>query len=557
MKTKNLFIDSSDEEKENQVVKKFIKTNYSSYLLNDLLNIQNILNADDFKIKLGLILHNLADRLFKNSLINDTYQNIKIKELSLSESNYNNLLNSIKTIFKTKWDQLFIDNSKENPITDKDYIQLFNFLFDKNIKLPQIFTLKDSITITEVKETLLDEIHLSSDIDLQPLFQDPLNIKLNLNNPVEILAYSKITNRNNKNKIKYLTVQKTDKYSSTTIYKLPNIKLPAFTDSHVIHYKTGNVQTEKFGFGNYKDIFQEILQNDSYRKDIVERIFEVVQNKSIKSTLKLPKELNNFAEQLTHLLFIIEMQRNNATLFTAPMFLELIAKDNKYLKDEKFFPMSAKTAVSQARGISKDYLNKLPNTHFMDYDTNNIKNSHRLLSKEGSIFFIWLDKIINNNKLTILTHTFDCYALVKFITNKETDKLSLKNIQNFLEDIYKIENYPKDILKTLEENLHNIIPYFGSRSEQYLKLAKENLLEKTIFSGKVKNLINTTFSEFQKVIPKLESFLAKVQENFEEDIKKIIPEILQILSSKLKEWYNIETPEYIKLPTKNSMKRKY
>ncbi|HJD61425.1 MAG TPA: hypothetical protein LFV90_04660 [Rickettsia endosymbiont of Columbicola hoogstraali] len=92
--------------------------------------------------------------------------------------------------------------------------------------------------------------------------------------------------------------------------------------STILHYKTGNVQTEKFGFGNYKDIFQEILHNEEHKEN---------------SHLVLPKKLNNFAEQLTYLLFIIEMQRNNTTLFTAPMFLELTIQNSKYLKKEGFF----------------------------------------------------------------------------------------------------------------------------------------------------------------------------------------------------------------------------
>ncbi|ABE04926.1 hypothetical protein [Rickettsia bellii] len=333
---KKYYIDSSDEEKENQIINKIISINYNNYLFNNIINIKNIHNADEFKAKLGLILHNLADRFFRSSIINNAYQKIKERKLSLKDTNRNKLLDNIKLSFNIKLDQLFINN-KENPITDEDYIQLFNFLFDKHVNLPNVFITKNEITNNKIKSSLIEEIQKNREINLKLLFQNNLNIEIKSNNSAKILACSKVTNRNNKNKIKYLTIKEAKNHSSSTSYELSNSELPAFTDSHVIHYETGNVQTEIFGFGTYKDIFQRMLRNEAHRENIVERIFELVQNKKIANTEKLSQELNNFAEQLTHLLFIVEMQRNNATLFTAPMFLELIIKDTKYLKEEIFF----------------------------------------------------------------------------------------------------------------------------------------------------------------------------------------------------------------------------
>ncbi|WP_342169884.1 hypothetical protein [Rickettsia endosymbiont of Seladonia tumulorum] len=208
------------------------------------------------------------------------------------------------------------------------------------------------------------------------------------------------------------------------------------------------------------------------------------------------------------------MQRNNATLFTAPIFLELVAQDSKYLKTD-FFPMATHTAVSQARGIAYSYPLELPNSYFMDYDTYNV------------------------------TQIFNLIYTKKVLQEKEIDSIKLQEIQAFLGSIGKLKNYPANLIKVLEENLHNLIPHFGSRPEQYLLLFKEALLKKTIFSKKVKDLIENTFFEFQKILPKLDSFLVKVQADLKKDIKKIIPEILQILCAKIKEWYNIDAPEYI------------
>ncbi|KJW05076.1 hypothetical protein [Rickettsia argasii] len=75
------------------------------------------------------------------------------------------------------------------------------------------------------------------------------------------------------------------------------------------------------------------------------------------------KIINYFAEKLTHWLFMLATHRNNATLFTAPMFLALIDKNSIFIISYKeFFPMSAEHAVAQTRGILKNYKYVLPNS---------------------------------------------------------------------------------------------------------------------------------------------------------------------------------------------------
>ncbi len=78
---------------------------------------------------------------------------------------------------------------------------------------------------------------------------------------------------------------------------------------------------------------------------------------------ELPRKLNYFAEKLTHLLFMLATHRNSATLFTAPMFLELIDKNSIFLSYKEFFPISAEHAVAQTRAILKNYKYVLPNSN--------------------------------------------------------------------------------------------------------------------------------------------------------------------------------------------------
>lgn len=59
------FDSSSDEElKENYTL-----TKHLNFLLKNIFAINYIYNSEDFKLKLGLILHNLANRFFKYSAI--------------------------------------------------------------------------------------------------------------------------------------------------------------------------------------------------------------------------------------------------------------------------------------------------------------------------------------------------------------------------------------------------------------------------------------------------------------------------------------------------------
>ncbi|MCC8406958.1 MAG: hypothetical protein LN560_05105 [Rickettsia endosymbiont of Sceptobius lativentris] len=157
--------------------------------------------------------------------------------------------------------------------------------------------------------------------------------------------------RNNKNQLKHRILEEINSDLST-ICKISNTKEETFTINHIVHYKTGNVQTDVPGLGKYDEILSKFEQEHEYKHAIIKRIFEVVHAKeSTQNIEELPRKLNYFAEKLTHLLFIVETHRNNATLFTAPMFLELINKDGIFISDKELFPMSTEQAVAQTRGI--------------------------------------------------------------------------------------------------------------------------------------------------------------------------------------------------------------
>ncbi|CAK6577594.1 MAG: hypothetical protein IRF12RH_00020 [Rickettsia helvetica] len=224
--------------------------------------------------------------------------------------------------------------------------------------------------------------------------------------------------RNNKNQLKHRVLEETNSDLSTNM-KIANTKEETFTINHIVHYKTGNVQTDVPGLGKYGEILSKFEQEHEYKCAIIKRIFEVVHAKESTQNIEaLPRKLNYFAEKLTHLLFIVEMHRNNTTLFTAPMFLELIDKSSIFLSDKEFFPMFVPHTIAQIRGILKNYKYVLPNSCPIDYDTTNVQNGNLLLVKEGNILIEWLSEKLNNYKLANIALVFDTLALIQNYKNK-------------------------------------------------------------------------------------------------------------------------------------------
>lgn len=530
------FDSSSDEElKENYTL-----SQYLNFLLKNILNVNYIYNSEDFKLKLGLILHNIADGFSKYSAIRNTYKKIKSEIFTVDNNSNKENLNIIKTTFNKHINKLFIDDNKEN-ISDTDYKKLFYFLFNSNFSIPEIFILKNNVTADQVKKILLEELK-NSNINLNSISNNPLNFTIH--NSEEFLAFTKIIGMNNRNHLKHRILEETTNDLST-ICKILNTREETFTINHIVHYKTGNVQTDILSFGTYDKILYEFNnQTPEYKRAIIKRIFEVVQaRENTQSIEELPRKLNHFAEKLTHLLFIVEIHRNNATLFTAPMFLELINNNSTSLSHKELFPMAIEHAVAQARGIIKNYKYALPDSHPIDYDTTNIQNGNLLLTKEGDLLIKWLSEKLNNSKLANIAQIFDILASVQFYKNM--DNLKINDIKSFSEKINKLDNCPASSLKSLDDILATLLPKIKNMGERNLKLAKTKLLEKKDFPQDLKDLIEITYFEFTESLKNIEEFLAQKQADLKEDIKKILPEILQILCDKIKEWYNIDAPSYI------------
>lgn len=511
MTLKHEILDSSSEEesKENYTLSKHL-----NFLLKNILDINYIYNSEDFKLKLGLILHNLADRFFKYSTIKDTYKKIKSEILTVDNEFSQENLQIIKTAFNKHLNKLFKGANKEN-ISNTDYQNLLHCVFNPNYSIPKIFTLADGITADHAKKVLFQELQ-NSRISLNSISSNPLNFTIH--NSKELLAFTKTTTKTTKITLKSVMLDGMDDNSSTTC-NIPNTMKKTFTANHVMHYKSGNIQTDIPSFGTYDEILSKFNQRPEHKSNIVNRILEVIKNKEVSQTIQeLPRDLNYFAEKLTHLLFVVEVYRNNATLFTAPMFLELIDKNSIFLSDKGFFPMSVEHAVAQTRGIIKNYKYVLPNSCPIDYDTTNVQNGNLLLIKEGNILIEWFSEKLNNYKLANIARIFDILASMQFY--KKMDNVKINDIKSFLEKVHELENCPTDLLNSLNKNLTTLMLKINNIGERNLKLTKTKLFEKKDFSEDLKDLIEITYLEFTESLKNIERFLAQKQAALKKEIKK-------------------------------------
>lgn len=212
------FIDSSDSEEEQEFLSSHDINNLNKYskYITDLLKLNDpleIKESDTFKEKLGLLLHNFADRIFHSNYIRKTYKALKEQYLSINQEEYNKYSNTIKDIFISQID--IDDKTPLNNLDQKEYLKLFCFLFNNRLTPPKAIT--EIVNLDEkLKEKLLSALLLKQDLSFLSTFNLTL-FRTEEENAADILAFSQIANRNNKNNLKYLKQQEVF-HSSVTSY---------------------------------------------------------------------------------------------------------------------------------------------------------------------------------------------------------------------------------------------------------------------------------------------------------------------------------------------------
>ena len=507
----------------------------------------------------------------------------KTKQFGLSQESYDTALNSIKDFLSTEgtWtknnQQILVDMNQLAELTDKDYIQLFNHLFNPVISLPNGLAVKNEYTKT-YKSTLLEHFsksHVNLDFIKTSGNALHLNQTEDSNNAAQVLSFSKITNRNNKNKIKFYNKLKIDKDVSSTYQFYQSIS-DSFTENHQIHYKNKNTQTKIESITTYDEILKTLVKPD-ISESITRYIFNIIKNEE--SDVILSNEYKAYAEQLTHLIFITEMERDKTTLFTAPMFLELIKKGEV---NKKYFPTSMELAVPALRGVIKKFKELLPNTHTLDYDEENVnlKLADNLLIDIGNELIQWMKKVEDNQNLEEIALIFD--FIYTYTTNiKQIEIATIFSISKLIEQYNNLKgglgNLVQIEIRLIEEiNLAGNINA-GILQEVEVKSNRSDLLildkaelkfntSKTLPISKLENallaFINTNQSltsnqkkdieliikNVQKYVEVFFNFTKVMNDEVIDDLNKKMPEILRTnfepiiktLSVKIKEWYSID-----------------
>lgn len=267
----------------------------------------------------------------------------------------------------------------------------------------------------------------------------------------------------------------------------------------------------------------------------------------------------NLSDQLVHLLFITEVQRNAATIFTAPMFLDMVGKlgliDDKKNPNNFNFPMSVEDAVPFSRWINKQYSNLLPNCHYMDFDQTNIKAGGTLLQKEGDIFIKWTNEIFGDRTFIELNLLLDIITETQAMTSKyKKGQLSLIDIYNLLDDIFKIEKFKEKVNPLMKAiNLEKVAE--NNSSLDYIKILVDTrdttVLCKQYQSKLTDKLGLPQNQKYKGSIDKIFNFIKDNLINIEQHLSDLQQLVSIISSSEIKEsiikltklyehWYNIK-----------------
>lgn len=491
------YVDSSDDEEEDIIDK--IKPGYFGYIADSLINLEAILSDTNplvsFDYKIGVALQHLADRFFRHTEVGEQYRLLKIKYININTEIYNQFIKDARLFFTNQSDLLSIDSS----IPNEEIIQLFNHLFTDRVPLtPKVKVISTS---EEYKTELLRRI--SQDLDFVsaikatfPLKSISLIQSSDTTNAAEVLAFCKLINRYTKNELKVIisTSQNATEVDKSIQIQFKAQQIRDLNESWILRPKNKKAQNKIPSLGNYSDIFEYITQDN--KKSIINRMFDLLLNKA---NLNTPDHTAQQTDKLTQLLFVSELARNKAAVFTTLMFLNLLEREDISQKSTKselinLFPMALAGAMQSSRDLINEPL--LENTHSMDF--NHEKQTHiNLLKAQSSIWCAYDKELMQVRNLLILSNeklrnTLDLEPILEYgISYKEFLPSSLSSAIETLAKQYKEvlnQNSLEEKKKLLKELFQEELSKVNSSNERSI-----NQLTLTLFYNKASN----TLAEFK------------------------------------------------------------
>lgn len=432
------YVDSSDSEEENDVRTNYRKRGgYIKSLSQDLDLDAAKKDSNVLKTQLGLVLHNYADRVFNSEEFRGKYEAKKFELFNLGEEVYDKATKEISAFLEahTKSEQNIFKNPEAiTKLSDQHKIQLFNYIFNKDIELPHGVAVDEAkVSNADARDALLNSLQQQSSSNkfdgqfLRRISGITLtNEDIAKDGGASLLTFASLVQRADRNQAKNQMITERDQ-SATHAVSIPSELRTSQTTYRI--RESGKTQGLIFHLDTYEKILNE-LGGQGAQKQIAGCIKTFIRTGE---TQNIPQNDRDAVLDMTNLLFGVEVGRNRATMFTSAMFLDKMRHTGNVTPDD--FPMSMKGAVDAVRDISSKYKDKLPNARTPDYGNADKHLGNTLLNSEGKVFAEWLErngKPELNNAIKLI----DCEEkLDKFMSSK-----SPKNISDFVEVIQNVKD---------------------------------------------------------------------------------------------------------------------
>jgi hypothetical protein len=532
------------------------------YLLNILKIFRHLQKAEaenfekEFKVSTSVAIHDFANRLLRSSKVYDQYKKIKAERFGIEDERYISLISELKNIF-LPITQKYFSNLE---ITDFGIKVLFNLAFDHTCTLPPEYDIEEA-KLKQLKSELLSGLvarGFSSESQILEIltesYSDSLQIENAQNSPdnPHFFISLLLDIRNIKNITKASAISSIYSFASATHLKFPSLGLGMHAKKvHTVTVSTqsSNSMSKVTNITTYKDLLSQLPTSVREAELLKSIIFDIINGKA---TFPLDSEIvgnlrseiiakmQNLSSDLTHL-FFVECTRNNATIITFPMWLELWASNPaKYLNS---FPMDIKGAVASARQIHAEFSELIFQPIFLDLDSTNARDADQLLTPEYQLIMDWCEY----NNITISRSTLKELGLTFMLDTKMQIERSLLtagdlfDIFSAAENLFSEERYGQHskALNVYDRKIK--IPEKDAPTEKpyYTRYTKKT-------SGDDQALLSI-YNQYLDIIDQLRGDLQCKKRSVIEQEIAFVKGLFLSLEQKMLDWYSFEVPENLKI----------
>lgn len=481
--------DSSDSEAEYALLreKKITDQNsFISYLMSEVIRIEEIEDPNGLHIMLGLTLHNCADRLFNSGELREVYKELKRKEMLLTEVEFQSEAREIEKFLTLYGSKVLTGLEKLAHETDTDIknekiLQIYNYIFNPDIELPEGIGLKEGVIDGQAElKALMRKANKEANPNLQeaggtqwgPGFtlkgKGGIDISLDLSDydkgeyAKRLLAYSHLMRRRDRTGLKESEIKEVIGVAHSSI-------ISSSSTSNITHTFLGKSETDVTllrGPGRYSQIERRFGKR-------AEEISATAT--AIKDFIRGAKDISKPLDKIACLMFSVEVERSKATALASPMFLDEVERTG--VANMENFPMEMEGAVEAARQVQHTYAHKLPGT--TRFDERVVKSADLgkvLLVREGKLFINWLANH-GSNKLENVAQALNCRRSVEKLPAVVHDK---ENFEKLREEVKAILGEGITIPQKFEEFLaqkEEVKDYLTQHASNTIRAGLQDALE--------------------------------------------------------------------------------